>query len=125
MYFEPWNRWECKSTCAVKLNNKQTESFDYSDYSRTVRQGCVLSPMLFNLFVNELPLSFDQCLADPRTLPNGTKLNSLFYTDDLVILSLSKYHGPQHCLNALQFFCSTWLLEVNLRTTKLLIFQRN
>ena len=80
--------------------------------------------MLFNLFVNELPLSFDQCLTDPITLPNGTRLNSLFYADDLVILSRSKY-GLQHCLNALQSFCSTWLLEVNLRKIKIMIFQRN
>ena len=90
---------------------QQTQPFVYS---RGVRQGCVLSPMLFNLFVNDLPLSFDQCLTDPITLPNGTKLNSLFYADNLLILSRSK-HGLQHCLNALHSFCSTWLLEVNLK----------
>ena len=50
-----------------------------------VRQGCIVSPLLFNLLS-----SFEKILSDPFVLPNGVKLNALLYADDLVELSRSK-----------------------------------
>ena len=32
--------------------------------------------------------------------------------------------GLQNCLNSLESFCSKWLLEVNLKKTKVKIFQK-
>ena len=72
------------STCSIKLRQNQTRPFQYA---RGVRQGCILSPLLFNLFINNIPFSFKETLSDPFVLPNGAKLNSLLYADDLVILS--------------------------------------
>ena len=63
-----------------------------------------LSPLLFNLYVNDLPSSFQNTLSDPIILPNGTKLNSFLYSDDLIIISRSKI-GLQNCLNTLSSFC--------------------
>ena len=82
------------STSSVRIGNSQTRSFQHA---RGVRQGCILSPLLFNLYVNDLAFSFNNNLSDPFVLPNGTKLNSLFYADDLIILSRSKV-GLQNCL---------------------------
>ena len=109
-----------KSTCAIKIDNHRTSFFEYS---RGVRQGCILSPLLFNLFLNELPLSIDYNKTDPILLPNGSHVNTLLYADDLVFISRSKI-GLQNCLNTLESFCSTWLLEVNLKKTKVMIFQK-
>ena len=53
---------------------------------RGVRQGCILSSLLFNLYVNDLPSAFQNTLSDPIILPDGTKLNSLSYANDLIIL---------------------------------------
>ena len=75
------------SSCAIKIGQTQTEPFRYS---RGVRQGCVLSPLFFNLYINDLPFVFENILSDPIVLPNGTKLNSLLYADDLIILSGSR-----------------------------------
>ena len=72
------------SKCAVKLSKSRTEFFSYS---RGVRQGCVLSPILFNLYINELATIFENANSDPFILPNGTKLSCLLYADDLIILS--------------------------------------
>ena len=82
-----------------------------------------LSPLLFNLYLNEIALSFDNVLSDPFVLPNGTRLNSLLYADDLIILSRSKL-GLQNCLNVLSSYCNSWMLRINPKKTKIMIFQR-
>ena len=85
------------STGSVRIGDSQTQSFQYA---RGVRQGCILSPLLFNLYINDLPYSFENILSDRFVLPNGTKLSSLLCADDLIILSRSNA-GLQNCFNAL------------------------
>ena len=108
------------STCSIRIGQNQTGPFSYA---RGVRQGSILSLLLFNLFINDVPFSFEKILSDPFVLPNGAKLNSLLYADDLVILSRSKI-GLQNCLNTLSSYCSTRLLSINSQKTKVMIFQK-
>ena len=49
-----------------------------------VKQGCVMSPTLFNLFLTDFPDIFDDNCA-PITL-NNSKLNCLMFADDLVLM---------------------------------------
>ena len=109
------------SSCALKIGTSQTRSFRYS---RGVRQGCILSPLLFNLYGNDSPSAFQNTLSDPIILPDGTKLNSLLYADDLIIISRSKI-GLQNCLHTLSSFCNSWMLDVNSKKTRnVMIFQK-
>ena len=39
------------STCSIRIGNNQTQPFQYTT---GVSQGCILSPLLFNLYVNDL-----------------------------------------------------------------------
>ena len=75
----------------MKVSNQRTEFFDYC---KGVRQGCILSPMLFNFYLNEIPFLLDRIDTDPIVLPNGSNLNCLLYGDDLVLIS--------HCAKGLE-----------------------
>ena len=108
------------SKCAVKQSNHRTSFFPYN---KGVRQGCTLSPLLFNIFLNDLPPVFSNIPSDPVILPNETKLNCLLYADDLVILSRSKV-GLQNCLNQLNDWCKKWMMHVNMKKNKVMIFQK-
>jgi hypothetical protein len=92
---------------------------DFFSCNTGVKQGDVLSPNLFNLFINDLPCHLSE-EPDSPTL-GETTINSLLYADDLVILSLSP-SGLQSTLNKLHSYCQTWRLEVNMDKTKVIQF---
>ena len=87
-----------------------------------VRQGCILSPNLFNLFINDIPDIFDETCMH-ATL-GQRKLNCIMYADDLVLISESS-NGLQNCLNKLYNYTTKWGLKVNLKKTKILTFQKS
>ena len=86
-----------------------------------LKQGCCLSPLLSNIFQNDLHDIFDeQC--DP--IPIGSAiLNSISWADDLILISESK-EGLQRCLNLLFLYCKKWGLEVNADKTKTMVFSK-
>lgn len=104
---------------AIKCNGKLTDSFDTSV---GVKQGCILSPILFNIFLNDLPNIFDaEC--DPVEL-NNHPLSCLMYADDLIILSESA-SGLQCALDKLQSYCMKWKLLVNIDKSNVMIFNKS
>jgi exonuclease III len=85
-----------------------------------VRQGCVCSPTLFNVYLNDLCsyLEPDGCHAP--TL-DDTKITHLLFADDLVLFSTTKA-GLQIGLDKLNMFCTDWRLTLNIAKTKVLVF---
>ena len=83
-----------------------------------VKQGCNLSPTLFNIFMNDVPNLFDDS-CDPVRLGN-TNLNCLLYADDLVLLSESQ-KGLQSCLTKLERYTNRWKLNINKKKSKILL----
>ena len=53
-----------------------------------LKQGCNLSPILFNIFINDINDIFDSTFCQPPTIYNVT-LNNLLYADDLILMSES------------------------------------
>ena len=86
---------------------------------RGVKQGDGLSPLLFNVFINDLCDSFDEDCKP--VLIEDVNINCLLYADDLLIISESE-EGLQNCISILEQYCNRWKLEVNLDKTKVIIF---
>lgn len=104
---------------AVKYDNKLTESFETTV---GVKQGCVLSPLFFNIFLSDLPSIFDYT-CDPVNL-NNMQLNCLMYADDLILLSESA-KGLQCALDKLYDYCMKWKLLVNIDKSNVMIFNKS
>ena len=64
--------------------------------SNGVRQGGLLSPTLFNLYMNDLSVNLNKCNTGCRV--GNTLVNHLMYADDLALLSPSSA-GFQQLLN--------------------------
>ena len=82
-----------------------------------VKQGCLLSPLLFSLYVNDLHDS----------LPGGVQIGNttvkvLMYADDIVLLSTCP-RQLQCMINSLATYCNTWGLKVNLNKSKIVVFR--
>ena len=71
-------------TCAVKINDKTTKFFNYE---KGVQQGNPLSPLLFDLYINDV----FEIIANQSsvTLDGNHRLTGLMYADDLIILATS------------------------------------
>ena len=98
----------CNSRSCVKLNSDL-----YTDWFGTVcgvRQGDVLSPSLFALFINDLA-------AELKLSNYGVKIGELsvpilLYADDIVLISENE-DDLQCMLNIVSEWCKKWRLVVN------------
>ena len=101
---------------AIKHNNFISELFNSCI---GVKQGCPLSPVISNIFQNDLHEIFNDSCGPIQM--GSRKLNSLSWADDLVLLSTSQ-KGLQKCLDNLMDYCKQWSLTVNVSKTKCMVF---
>ena len=78
-----------------------------------LKQGCNMSPILFNLFIE---------IFSSVTLGN-IKLSNLLYADDLILISETKT-DLQSCLDNLQAYCQKWKLTVDNKKTKVMVVEK-
>jgi hypothetical protein len=105
----------------VKVNGVLS---DYFDCPVGVRQGCVISPTLFSVFINNLANHVNQNgRHGVQLLPGLLELFILLFADDVALLSTTPY-GLQNQLNCLKNSCEKLQLTVNLDKTKILVFRK-
>ena len=92
---------------------------DNIDIDTGTRQGCTLSPSLFNIDLNDLPTVLGENNCDPVLLYDKY-INILMYADDVVVLSSSK-RGLPNCLNIFEQYCKRWKLKINQEKTKIVL----
>ena len=89
-----------------------------------VKQGCLLSPMLFGLYVDGTEKHLlETSDIDAQTLME-VMVPLLLYADDLILMSESASGLPKQ-LDALASFNEQRLLTVNLSKTKVVVFECN
>lgn len=105
--------------CCVKINDRRT---DYFSQNRGVRQGCSLSPTLFNIYINELASALEKSPCPGLTL-EGREIKCLLYADDLLLLSPHE-EGLHQSLSLLEDYSRDWALPINMEKSKIIIFQK-
>ena len=92
-----------------------------------LKQGDILSTTFFNLFINDLPMILENQKTHLEEDKNPdlfkTRISSLLFADDLAIFSLTQ-NGLQEKLDILEKYCRQWDLELNLKKTKVMIFNK-
>lgn len=94
------------------------EISDYFETHSGVKQGCLLSPILFALYLQDL---YD-FLAGGLMI-DGENIRILLYADDIVILA-DDIAVMQNMINRLERYCTQWKMEVNLDKSEMVIFRK-
>ena len=103
---------------AIRVNGKQSKPFHVGV---GLRQGCVLSPLLFIVYMNWI----DKCSqADECATIGNCNISRLLFVDDLVLLS-STESGLQRALNSFADACNTAGMKISTAKTEVLHVSRN
>ena len=89
---------------------------------RGLRQGCILSPLLFILFINDIQDHFSKVNGHEMFI-NNISITHLLFADDLVIFSQSVI-GLQRFLNTIEQYCKVFKLNINLSKTFIVVYRR-
>ena len=98
-----------KTKFAVRENDKITNFFKFI---KSERQGCPLSPLLFNLYINDIFNRVDKISKSPIQICNNESVNALMFADDLILIAKTE-EELQRKINTLSDFCKEKKLEIN------------
>ena len=87
-----------------------------------VLQGEANSPLLFNMFINQISEIFDES-CDPVKIYNQNQ-SCLLWADDLFVVSTSE-KGLQNAINLVSSFYTSLGLQLNTKKTKILVFNKS
>ena len=97
--------WYAHQTMCVRWGSSVSSKFTVSN---GVRQGGILSPFMFNIYMDDLSVNLKKCPTG--CISGGTIVNHLMYADDIVLLSPSATG-----LSLLLHVCGKYGLEHDIR----------
>ena len=107
--------WEQKANVRV-----EQDMSDEVNIKRGVRQGCVLSPTLFNLYTETI---FRYISNMKGVTVGGRNINNLRYADDTVLLAENEA-DLQNLLNVVREKSTEYGLNMNVKKTKVMVISK-
>ena len=107
-----WNQRAC-----IRNDN---EVSDFAEIKRGVRQGCILSPSLFNLYTECI---FKSIEGMPGINISGNIVNNLRYADDTVLIADNE-QDLQNIVDTIHRQSKEFGLDMNVKKTKTMVISR-
>ena len=108
-----------KVKSCVRACNNYSEFFEYAV---GLRQGEIMSPILFSLYLEDLELYLQGNVNSGLSIEELVLILMLF-ADDMVILGDSP-QNIQNSIDLLNSYCKKWSLAVNTSKTKVMVFRK-
>ena len=109
-------RWYSRLCATVKWQGSYSSMFLVT---KGTRQGSILSPYFFNIFINDLLLSLKN--MNEGVAIGNLKLNSFAYADDVNIFCSSAF-GLQSLIDVCHNYSITWRFKFGIKKTKCMIY---
>ena len=104
--------WE--QTAVVRTKNRVSSGFKIR---KGVRQGCVLSPNLYNLYSEKI---FREIEGMPGVVIGGVNINNLRYADDTGLLATDSLK-LQDLINTVNEAGQEYGMSINIKKTKVMV----
>lgn len=102
------------------------ETSTWFEVQKGVRQGCILSPYLFNIYAENIMrnVKYDETYGKYESFTiGGNEIPELRYADDTVILSNTP-EGLEHLILAVKIHSEEQNLQLNIKKTKIMTTDR-
>ena len=104
----------------IKISDTITPSFIAN---QGVKQGCILSPTLFNIFLSDIQAATDTAACDPVQIRECLNLSCIIWADDILLLSKSEA-GLGNMLSALTTYTEENGMTINTKKTQTMVFNK-
>ena len=95
----------------------------YFDCPIGLKQGCLLSPVLFSIFINQLSDKMSESgIKGLQFFPEITEILLMLFADDVILFS-DTVVGLQRQQSILEYFCDDFHVEVNTTKIKVVVFK--
>ena len=108
--------WE--QTAVIRTNNGMSNKVKIR---RGIRQGCILSPILFNLYSEFL---IREAIEEEKGIQvNGVNINNIRFADDTAIISDNEV-DLQNLINRITTTCKEYGMALNVKKTKVMVITK-
>ncbi len=113
--------WKMLRSLYEKVTNKALAGGVVSETYELLlglKQGCVLSPLLFDVFVDDLVTEVNA--ANAGVMIGASMISLLLFADDIVLLAESA-EDLQRSLDTVEGWCRKWRLELNTEKSEVMV----